>query len=230
MTAPTDGPTLLVVAKAPVPGLAKTRIAATTGETVAAELAAAALLDTLETVAQVGASRGWPIVVAMTGDLSRAARSAEIAEALSTTTVVAQRGKGLAERLAHAHADADRGHGVVQVGMDTPQLTTDDYEKAGDAVQNGERVLGPADDGGWWLLGLPDGGEASALVDVPMSTSETADLTQRALGTVRWLRTVHDMDTWEDAQQIAADLPPSRRTRSRLADVVDEALAAGVFR
>lgn len=230
MTARPGGPTLLVVAKAPVPGLAKTRIAAATGETVAAELAAAALLDTLDTVAWVGAARGWPVVAAMTGDLSRAARSTEIAAALSIITVVDQRGEGLAERLAHAHADADHGHGVVQVGMDTPQLTADDYETAGDVVRGGERALGPADDGGWWLLGLPDAGEASALIGVPMSTDHTADLTQRALGNVRWLRTVQDMDTWEDAQQIAAAIPPSRRTHSRLAAVVDEAFSAGVSR
>ena len=44
-------PTLLVVAKAPVPGLAKTRIAQTIGDDAAAELAAAALLDTPR--------RGW---------------------------------------------------------------------------------------------------------------------------------------------------------------------------
>ncbi|MGA8850691.1 MAG: DUF2064 domain-containing protein [Aeromicrobium sp.] len=222
------GPTVLVVAKAPVPGLAKTRIAATIGDAAAAELAAAALLDTLDTVAEVSAARGWPVVVALTGDLSRAACSTEIGAALSTITVVPQRGEGLAERLAHAHADADRGHGVVQVGMDTPQLTAHDYETAGDLVLSGERALGPAGDGGWWLLGLPDGREASALINVPMSTDHTADLTQRALGDVRWLRTVHDMDTWEDAQQIAAAISPSCRTLSRLAAVVDEALAAGV--
>ena len=230
MTARLGGPTLLVVAKAPVPGLAKTRIAATTGDAIAAELAAAALLDTLDTVISVGADRDWPVVVAMTGDLSRAARSTEIAEQLSTVTVVDQRGDALGERLAHAHADADRGHGVVQVGMDTPQLTPDDYEVAGEVVQGGERALGPAGDGGWWLLGLPDASEASALIDVPMSTDRTAELTARALGNVRWLRTVQDMDTWEDAQQIAATIVPSRHATSRLAAAVDQALSAGVSR
>ncbi|MFI5428706.1 hypothetical protein [Aeromicrobium sp. UC242_57] len=67
-------PTVLVVAKAPVPGLAKTRIAETVGDDLAAAVAAAALLDTLATVTAVG----WPVVVAMTGDLSQAARSDEI--------------------------------------------------------------------------------------------------------------------------------------------------------
>ena len=62
--------TLLVVAKAPEPGRAKTRLAATVGDRVAAEIAAAALLDTLDAVAAA------PIagrVVALTGDLDAAA-------------------------------------------------------------------------------------------------------------------------------------------------------------
>lgn len=233
MTASIGGVSLLVVAKAPVPGLAKTRIAATTGDTVASELAAASLLDTLATVTAVGADHGWPVVVAMTGDLSQAACSAEITAVLLGVTVVQQRGDGLDERLAHAHADAARAAGVsgiVQVGMDTPQLTAEDYTTAAAAVQAGERVLGPADDGGWWLLGLPDAAEATALIGVPMSTDHTADHTQRAFGQVTWLRTVQDMDTWQDAQEIAAGIPLSPRAQSRLAVVVDEALSAGVSR
>ena len=44
-------PRILVIAKAPVPGLAKTRLGAAVGMDVAAELAAAALLDTVRTCA-----------------------------------------------------------------------------------------------------------------------------------------------------------------------------------
>lgn len=203
-------PTLLVVAKAPVPGLAKTRIAAQVGDDVAAELAAAALLDTLETVQAAGAELGAPVVVAITGDVAAAARSAEIAAVLATVDVVQQRGDGFAERLVHAHADADRGHGVVQVGMDTPQLTTDDYADAVRAVIRGERVVGPADDGGWWLLGLPDAAEARVLASVPMSAPDTGERTVAALSPITSLRTVLDMDEWADAQHIAAAAPSSR--------------------
>lgn len=205
-------PTLLVVAKAPVPGQAKTRIARTIGDQAAAEVAAAALLDTLATAAAVG----WPLVVAMTGDLESAASGDEIAAALEPLTVVQQRGEGFGERLAHAHADADAGHGVVQVGMDTPQLMVADYLDAGRTVELGSRVIGPADDGGWWLLGLPDASVAQALVDVPMSQDDTGALTEQALGgdLIR-LRTVRDMDTWDDALEIAREIPISR-----LADTV----------
>ncbi len=204
-------PTLLIVAKAPVPGLAKTRIGATVGDTLAAELAAAALLDTLETAGAVG----WPVVVATTGDLSQAVRADEIAKALSNVCVIGQRGDGLGQRLAHAHADADGGYGVVQVGMDTPQVIIRDYLDAGAAVRAGVRVMGPAADGGWWLLGLPEPGDAAALADVGMSLDDTAEQTQRALGDVVRLRVLRDMDSWADAMAIADDIP-----RSRLATVV----------
>jgi glycosyltransferase A (GT-A) superfamily protein (DUF2064 family) len=205
-------PTILVVAKAPVPGLAKTRIAATIGDDAAADLAAASLLDTLTTATAVG----WPVVVAMTGELDRATRADEIRAALETVRVIEQRGDGLAERLAHAHADVGGTTGVVQVGMDTPQLLVADYLDAGRTVELGSIVLGPADDGGWWLLGLPDPSLAQALVGVGMSQDDTAALTEQALGgDVIRLRTMRDMDTWDDAVAIAHDVPISR-----LADAV----------
>jgi glycosyltransferase A (GT-A) superfamily protein (DUF2064 family) len=111
------------VAKAPVPGLAKTRLAATLGDAVAADIAAAALLDTLDAVAATPAQTR---VVAMTGDLAAAARSAEIRARLDDFVVVGQRGDGFADRLANAHLDAaaaSDGAAVVQIGMDTPQVT-----------------------------------------------------------------------------------------------------------
>ena len=199
-------PTLLVVAKAPVPGLAKTRIAQTIGDEAAAELAAAAFLDTLDAAAAVG----WPLVVALTGDLTQAARLDEITAALLEPTVIEQHGEGLGERLANAHVDADDGHGVIQVGMDTPQVTVEDFLDAGRLVEAGHRALGLADDGGWWLLGLPQSADAKALIDVPMSRADTGSLTEAALGDVAHIAVRRDMDTWEDAVAIAAELPISR--------------------
>ncbi|MCW2749624.1 MAG: glycosyltransferase [Aeromicrobium sp.] len=211
-------PTLLVVAKAPVAGLAKTRVASTVGDVAAADLAAASLLDTLDAAIALG----WPLVVAMTGDLAKAARSVELTHRLGPARVIPQRGEGLGERLANAHADADAGHGVVQVGMDTPQITVEDLCAAGRMVSDGTRVVGPAEDGGWWLLGLPDPSEAASLTDVPMSRADTGALTETALaGPVEHLRTLRDMDTWEDAVAIADNLPISR-----LATAVNESRAA----
>lgn len=197
-------PTLLIVAKAPVPGLAKTRIGRVTGHEHAAEIAAAALLDTLATAA----ATGWPVVVAMTGDLADATRGEQIAAALAPTRVITQRGDGFGARLANAHVDADAGHGVVQVGMDSPQVTVSDYEQAAAALRHGSTVLGPASDGGWWLLGVQHGSDAEALPQVEMSRADTAERTIAALGgEVELLRTLTDIDTWDDVLKVAADLP-----------------------
>lgn len=203
----TLNPTLLVVAKAPVPGLAKTRIAATIGDEPAAALAAAALLDTLLTVSALG----WPVTVAMTGELDDAANSAELSAALATIRVIEQRGDGFGERLANAHLDADEGNGIVQVGMDTPQLTVRDYLDAGIEVRRGARVIGPATDGGWWLLGLADPTQAKGLLDVAMSEPDTQACTEAALGgDFVHLPLRLDMDTWDDAVAIADSIPISR--------------------
>lgn len=204
-------PTLLVVAKAPVPGLAKTRIGQVTGHARAAEIAAAALLDTLATAS----ATGWPVVVAMTGQLDQAARRDEIAAALAHTRVVRQRGEGFGERLANAHLDADAGLGVVQVGMDSPQVTVEDYAQAAAALRRGSTVLGPASDGGWWLLGVQRGSDAAPLPRVEMSRADTAEQTIAALGgEVDLLRTLTDIDTWADVLAVAAELPGSHLARS----------------
>ena len=81
--------TLLVVAKAPVVGRAKTRLAATVGDQVAAEIAAAALLDTLDAVADAAVATR---VVALTGELDAAVGAAEIRRRLASFVVIDQRG------------------------------------------------------------------------------------------------------------------------------------------
>ncbi len=194
-------PTVLVVAKAPVPGLAKTRLAAHVGDERAAEFAAAALLDTLD----AARATGWRVVVSMTGDLAAAARAQELREALADVEVVQQRGDDFGERLVHAHADADAGHGVVQVGMDTPQVTAEQLREAGELLADHPAVLGHAEDGGWWLLALRTAEDARPLADVPMSTSHTGRDTEAVLPTpVALVRQARDVDEWQDAFMIAS--------------------------
>jgi glycosyltransferase A (GT-A) superfamily protein (DUF2064 family) len=202
-----SAPTLLVVAKAPVPGLAKTRIAVDVGEVAAADLAAAALLDTLDTAVSTGMS----VVVALTGDLDRAARYEELRTVLAGVVVVPQIGESFGERLARAHLDADAGRGVVQVGMDSPHLQADDLAEAADRLDQHPSVLGPAEDGGWWLLGVRHGSDASALASVEMSTPSTGQHTREVLpAPTALIRTLRDVDTWADARAVAAEIAHTR--------------------
>ncbi|HYH71602.1 MAG TPA: DUF2064 domain-containing protein [Nocardioides sp.] len=202
-----SSPTVLVVAKAPVPGLAKTRIAEDVGDDEAAEIAAAALLDTL----QAAVDSDMRVVVALIGELDRAVRSDELRGAMDDLVVVPQRGQTFGERLAHAHLDADAGHGVVQVGMDTPQLTAGDLAGASDLLAQYPSILGPAEDGGWWLLGVRHGTDASTLATVEMSTASTGRHTREVLpAPTALIRTLRDVDTWADARDVAAEIPHTR--------------------
>jgi uncharacterized protein len=172
--------TLLVVAKAPVPGMAKTRLAATVGEEVAAEIAAAALLDTLEAVAATPVATR---VVALTGNLDDGVAAVEIRRELASFAVISQRGNNFGDRLANAHADAARvdGHRVLQIGIDTPQVTAELLADCGRRLVDAQAVLGLASDGGWWALGVNAPALAECLRDIPMSQSDTGALTLKAL-------------------------------------------------
>jgi rSAM/selenodomain-associated transferase 1 len=207
---------VLVVAKAPVAGRVKTRLGADIGDATAAELAAAALLDTLAACREAFGPEDC--LLALAGDLADAVRGDEIADALAGWHVGRQRGSTFAERLANAHVDVPPGGPVVQVGMDTPQLTPDLLHAAARALEDHDAVLGPAEDGGWWVLGLREPAGANALHDVPMSTPTTYDETRRALevagldvGTTTELR---DVDTVADAVAVAGVVPRGEFARA----------------
>lgn len=204
--------TLLVVAKAPVPGQAKTRLAATVGDRVAAEIAAAALLDTLDAVAATPVAGR---VVALAGELDDAVAATEISGRLASFTVITQRGNGFADRLANAHADAADGHPVLQIGMDTPQVTAGLLGRCARQLADAPAVLGLAPDGGWWALGVRTPAGAEFLRAVPMSTPDTGMLTLKALQRsgieVSMLEELADVDVVDDVAAIGAVCRPGSR-------------------
>jgi uncharacterized protein len=215
---------ILIVAKAPVPGQVKTRLTEIFSDVEAAELAAAALLDTLDTALSV---RSGPVVVAMTGSLDDAVGAEEIGWRLRHTTVIAQRGETFGERLHNAHRDTDElVHGAVfQVGMDTPQVTAGQFRAALAALEDTDSVLGPATDGGWWGLGLHDARGAHTLCDVPMSSADTGAATRAALEEgglrVTELPELSDVDHPEDIDGVARRCAPGSRFAAAAAALME---------
>lgn len=201
---PAEGTTtLLVIAKEPVPGKVKTRLCPPCTPQQAARLAAAALHDTLEAVRAMPARRRVLVLSGRPGTWLP-----------DGFDVVPQRSGGLDERLAGAFAEAGTGPALL-VGMDTPQLTPALLAPAlgPDSWQECDAWFGPALDGGFWALGLarPD---PALLRGVPMSTPTTgraqlARLAHKGLR-VRRLPPLCDVDTAEDAAQVAAEAPGSR--------------------
>ena len=223
---------VVVLAKSPVPGVAKTRLAAAVGDGRAADLAAAALLDTLELCAEVFSS-GFR-VAALAGDLADARRGEELAAALEGWHVIEQRGGGLGERICHALHETHRltGGPVVLVGMDTPHLRARVLAEVAETVAaTGLPVLGPATDGGWWVLATADPRQADGLADVPMSRPDTYDRTHEAI--CRVARRVapapvmRDVDTAADAAWAAVAAPRSRFARAWRDGGVDQDWVSG---
>ena len=187
--------TLLVIAKEPRPGRVKTRLTPPFTPEEAAALAEASLADTLDVVARTPARRRVLVLEGTPGPwLPRG------------FDVVRQCAGGLDERLAAAFAGCDGP--ALLIGMDTPQVTpellTVDFADC-------EAYFGPAEDGGFWALGLaqPD---PSLLRGVPMSTPHTG-AAQRARLTglrVRQLPPLRDVDTADDAKLVAKAAPGGR--------------------
>jgi len=207
---------LLLLAKAPQPGRAKTRLCPSIGPVQAARLAAAAFLDTL---AALRAVPGGQPVVALAGDLAEAERQDEVSAALRGIPVIPQRGATLGQRIAACHADAADllpGLASFQVGMDTPQIDAGLLTRC---LRRLDRpgtgaVLGPALDGGWWGLGLRDPHTAAAIAGVATSQADTGERTAHALRgrglVVSGLPQLRDVDTIADARAVAATIPASR--------------------
>jgi hypothetical protein len=205
---------LLVIAKAPVAGRVKTRLCPPCTPEQAARLAEAALVDTLTACAGVDARRTL-VLDGRPDDWLPAGWD-----------VIAQRGDGLAERLAAAFADA--GGPALLVGMDTPQVTARHLRDGLAALGEADAAFGPAADGGYWGIGLREP-DPAVFAGVPMSRAYTGAI-QRARLAALGLRTVdlpvlRDVDDIAAARAVAAAAPGSRFAAA-LADIVPDAVAA----
>jgi uncharacterized protein len=198
---------VLVMAKAPVPGRVKTRLCPPCTPEEAAAVASAALADTLDAVGACHASRR---IVALDGEAGPWLPAG--------FEVIAQRGTGLAERLAHAWADAGAAAGAatpgIQIGMDTPQVRAAELDRLLAVVAPGRAVLGAAEDGGWWVIGLAGVDPAAVFDGIPMSTPATGAHQRRrlrALGlAVHRAPIRRDIDTATDLAVVAAAAPDTR--------------------
>ena len=196
---------LLVIAKAPVPGRVKTRLTPPCSPEQAAGLAAAALADTLAAVEAAGGP-GRRRVLVLDGEPGPWVPAG--------FEIVPQRAGGLDARLAGAFADA--GAPALLVGMDTPQVEIGAIEAglaALDDPHGADAVIGDADDGGYWVIGLRTA-DPRVFEGVPMS-EPTTGAAQRArlaeLGlTVAELPPLLDVDTMDDAREVAAAAPRTR--------------------
>ena len=143
---------VIVFARFPTPGQVKTRLIPALGTDGAARLHMTLTRRTLEVARQVGSGRSCSSEVHFTGGDAPGMQNLFGNE----HHYLEQQGNGLGERLEHA-ASVAFGQGtkrIVVIGTDCPEMEPSILRSAFDLLLNADIVLGPAIDGGYYLIGL----------------------------------------------------------------------------
>jgi uncharacterized protein len=183
---------IIVFAKAPVPGKAKTRLIPRLGEWRAARLHAQLTADAVRTAR---AAECGPVELHGTAQHS-------FFRSLNAPFRV-QRGRDLGERMYHA---LSRNPGAILIGADCPELTAADLRRAARWLRGGyDLVLAPAEDGGYALIGARRV-SPEMFRGIAWGTSAVYSETVERLKGKRWraLRTLWDVDRPEDLPRLRA--------------------------
>jgi glycosyltransferase A (GT-A) superfamily protein (DUF2064 family) len=195
--------TLVLIAKEPLAGRAKTRLSPPLTLEQAARLAAACIDDTIAAMAALPVSRR---VLLFEGE--------RIPDSAAAFEVIRQVAGGLDERLA-ALFDASSGPTLL-IGMDTPQLRAAELAPALAWPSGVDVWFGPASDGGYWAIGMREP-RGDVIRGVPMSRHDTAEHQLRRLRdaglSVGMLPVLTDVDTIADARRVAEATPHTRFAR-----------------
>jgi rSAM/selenodomain-associated transferase 1 len=195
---------IIIFAKAPQPGLAKTRLIPALGPEGAAALARRMLETTLERAlgAQVG-----PVELRVTPAISDPAwRGIPIPDGVE----VSAQGEGdLGARLARAtQSGLELSPAVMLIGCDCPELDSTALRQAAQALRGFDVVIHPTADGGYALLGLRRF-HPRLFSDIPWSTSSVAHRTIQEVGVLQWSLQVaamlNDIDEPADLSRVPAE-------------------------
>ena len=129
-----------------------------------------------------------------------------IEEKWSDSEKFVQKGKDLGERMKNAFIDgfSDGYKRIILIGSDLPDITSEIINEGLDQLKNKEVVFGPAEDGGYYLIGLTNVVH-SIFEDKPWSTSSLLKLTLEELEkqnrSYHLLQKMNDIDTIEDLKK-----------------------------
>jgi len=192
---------VIVFAKAPLPGFAKTRLVPALGEEGAAALAEKMLRYTL--CQCVEAEVGSIELCVAPGVEHSYWQSFSLPQAVRMSS----QGEGdLGQRLRRAAMRANNaGDPVLLVGTDCPQLTAGRLRAAASALKNSDAAIYPARDGGYVLLGL-NRAEPVLFEHIRWSTGMVARQTRERLDQCNmrcaWLETLVDIDEPRDLEAL----------------------------
>ena len=205
--------TLVIMAKAPRPGMVKTRLAQSLPVEAVTELYRCLLDDTISLARSLGT-----VEVAI---MCPASDVEELTPFARGAGVVAQKGEGLAAGLTSvfAHFAASGRHGIVAFNSDSPHLPASVLGSAFEVLTGHDVVVGPTHDGGYYLVGAKAAHPALFDGDGMGTKSALETLLARARGlrlSVGFTDPFYDIDVAGDLTRLAAELrlAPARAPRT----------------
>lgn len=215
-----------VMARAPVPGHCKSRLARGIGTARAALLYEAMLRDTLDACTVLPVQRRVVFAAPETDGVRRLRSLAP-----PSWEVEAQRGADLGERMIAAFAALARGSdAMVLMGSDAPHLDMDAVAAAIVGLGGGgpRALMGPTTDGGYYLIGLTSL-QPTLFEGIAWSTDQVASQTRERLGRLQIptheLPGCYDIDVEEDMLRLRQELRIRPDRAPRTAAVLEQRLA-----
>ncbi len=209
-TVPPPPQRLLVFARLPEHGRVKTRLAQSIGDDRALAIYEAMLRDRLASIGQSNAETEIEIVWAP----SENANGEVLTRAFGDFPTAMQTGRSLGDRLSMSFSERFFFHAtekIIAIGVDDPQLPRDLIDHAFGLLDSCEWVIGPASDGGYYLIGCRASAfDSDVFQDIDWGTSSVFAST---LAKIRdWQNCVavlplrHDIDVLEDLERYATDV------------------------
>jgi uncharacterized protein len=196
---------LVIMARYPQEGSIKTRLAARLGAAATLELYQAFLTDLARRFAGWDCDLHWAFTPAGAAFDSCVAGLAAMDASLWSS--FPQQGADLAERLRHAFRSVAARHfpQTILIGSDSPQIGRDVITRARQALAGADVVLGPAEDGGYYLIAMREAHDVFS--GIPMSTPDVLHMTiekARSQGlSVHLLEPLFDVDELPELVRLA---------------------------
>jgi rSAM/selenodomain-associated transferase 1 len=209
---------LVIMAKAPRPGVVKTRLASSLSPETVTDFYCCLLDDTLTLARSLGNVE--VAIMCPDSDVNELARLSSSGASGSEVSVVAQKGDGLAAGLTSVFAHFTEGHRrIIAFNSDSPHLPCSVLEDAFKILAAHDVVVGPTHDGGYYLVGAK-ASHPTLFTGDGMGTSSALERLlsrTRELGLTHGLtRPFYDVDVADDLTRLAAELrlAPERAPRT----------------
>ncbi len=190
-------------------GRVKTRLAQAVGDARALAVYDAMLRDVLAGIGTSSQTTAVEICWAPTA----AATAESLAAAFGGRTLAMQTGATLGDRLAMAFSERfffHRTQKIIAIGVDEPGMTRPAIDHAFALLDSCEWVIGPAEDGGYYLIGCrAPAFDVSVFTGMNWGTSEvlpaTLDRIRAAQSSIALMPSRYDIDTLEDLERYASE-------------------------